>query len=216
MINHVLFNQKIEQTQNKSVIGSFSTHDEQSPILINGRKLSKMIIWLNTTLPVNSYFPDGFPTGDSYSYPWANQKAVTTYTDDEFYFAHRGQLDIFNFSRRPGGFDNSILEDFILANKFKNQFSWLLSKSPFIPLKTSSSSVFAYARQDNNSCLIVIGNLDFGADKKVTVKVPKLSENILGIPLKYSEHYPKSQKGKLTLTIGAGDILVILFNDFSL
>jgi len=216
LINHALFNQKLEQTQNKSVIGSFSTHDEQSPILINGRKLSKMIIWLNTTLPVNSYYPDGFQTGDTYVYPWANQRALYTYTDDEYYFTHRGQLDIFNFSRRPGGFDNSVLEDFVLANKFKNQFSWLLSKSQFIPLKTSNSSVFAYARQADKSCLIVVGNLDFSAEKKVTVKVPKLTEDTMGIPLKYSEHYPRSQKGKLTVNIAAGDILVILFNDFSL
>ena len=216
LISHVLYDQKLQQNMNKSVIGSFSTHDEQSPILINGRKFSKMIIWLNTTLPLNSYYVDGFPTGDSYTYPWANQKAVITYTDDDFYFIHKGQLDIFNFSRKPGGFDDSILFDFDLANKFKNQYSWLLSKSQFIPLKTSNSSVFAYARQKDNSCLVVVGNLDFASDKKVTVKVPKLNEKILGIPLKYSEHYPKSQKGKLTLNIAAGDILVILFNDFSI
>ena len=216
LINHVLFNQKIQQKLNKSVIGSFTTHDEKSPILINGRKLSKMIIWLNTTLPLNSYFVDGFSTGDSYTYPWSNQKAVITYTDDDFYFTHKGQLDIFNFSRRPGGFDESILADFELANRFKTQYEWLLSKSKFIPLKTSNSSVFAYARQENNSCLIVIGNLDFTSDKKVNVKVPKLTENTLGIPLKYAEHYPKSQKGKLSLNIAAGDILVILFNDFSI
>jgi len=215
LINHVLFNQKFQQ-QKKGVIGSFTTHDEVSPILINGRRFSRMIIWLNTTLPVNSYYVDGFPTGDAYSYQWANQKAKKTYTDDESYFVHKGKFDLFNFSRRPGGFDEAIIEDFILANKFKTQFSWLLSNSNFVPLKTSSSSVFAYARSVNNYTLVVIGNLDFVSNKKVNVKIPKLTDKNIGVTIKYSDSYPKSSKGKLLTDIAAGDIQVILFNDFSL
>ena len=99
LINSVKFNQKIYNTQKKTVIGSFTTHDETSPILINGSELSKMMIWLNATLPLNSYFVDGFPTGDDYDYSWANKKASQTYTDDEYYFNHKGKFDLFNFSR---------------------------------------------------------------------------------------------------------------------
>ena len=73
-----------------------------SPILVNGEKFSEMIIWLNATLPVNSYFVDGFDTGDNYIYMWANKEAFKTYTDDDYYFVHRGKIDIFNFSRQPG------------------------------------------------------------------------------------------------------------------
>ena len=82
----------------KAVIGSFSTHDEMSPIVINGPGFSNMIIWLNATLPVNSYFVDGFDTGDKYIYFWANKKADVTFTDDDTYFVHRGKIDIFNFT----------------------------------------------------------------------------------------------------------------------
>ena len=52
------------------VIGAFASHDELSPILVNGEKYAQMILWLNTTLPLNSYFVDGFifrsrPAGQS-------------------------------------------------------------------------------------------------------------------------------------------------------
>ena len=40
--------------EQKSVIGSFTTHDEVSPILLKGPVFSDMMIWLNATLPVNS------------------------------------------------------------------------------------------------------------------------------------------------------------------
>lgn len=39
----------------KSVIGSFETHDEVSPLIIGGENFSKIIIWLNATLPLNPY-----------------------------------------------------------------------------------------------------------------------------------------------------------------
>ena len=66
----------------KAVIGSFTTHDEMSPILINGKPMSEMIMWLNATLPVNSYFVDGFDTGDNYIYMWANKEAFKTFTEE--------------------------------------------------------------------------------------------------------------------------------------
>lgn len=62
-----------------------------------------MIIWLNATLPVDSYFVDGFQTGDDYNYKMGNKLAPATNTDDDMYFTHRGKIDIFNFSRKPDG-----------------------------------------------------------------------------------------------------------------
>ncbi|MCD8378304.1 MAG: hypothetical protein LUB59_05905 [Candidatus Gastranaerophilales bacterium] len=198
----------------KSAIGSFATHDEISPILIHGAKYSKMIIWLNTTLPLNSYYIDGFPTGDTYSYQWANKFAQNSQTDDEYYFTHNGKIDLFNFSRKPGGKDYSIYNEFLLANKFKEYYSSELSTAEFKPLRTSNPSVFAYARVTNNSSLVVFGNLDFNNPCSVTIKIPKFkpSKKILNLRVNrnLSNEY---SNGKIRTTLEAGDIQVLLINN---
>ena len=104
-MEHIKFNKKLltSYPEDKSVILSFTTHDELSPILLHGEQFSVMIAWLEATLPFNPYFIDGFQSGDSYIYPWANTKADRSFTDDDYYFVHRGKLDIFNFSRKPEG-----------------------------------------------------------------------------------------------------------------
>lgn len=210
LINSVKFNQKIYNTQKKTVIGSFTTHDETSPILINGSEFSKMMIWLNATLPLNSYFVDGFPTGDDYDYSWANKKASQTYTDDEYYFNHKGKFDLFNFSRRPGGTDKSIYNEFVLANKFKQYYMDELSSMKFIPLKTTSKSVFAYTRSNKDFMIVVIGNLDFKTSQTVTVKLHGVNQKTKYIDLRLNRHIsPNFQQGKFTTELKAGDIQVL-------
>ena len=195
----------------RSVVGSFSTHDEISPILIKGAEFSKMIIWLNTTLPLNSYYIDGFSTGDTYNYCWANKYAPKSFTDDEYYFTHNGQLDIFNFSRKPGGKDYSIYNEFVLANKFKNYYSQDLYTSKFVPLKSSNTKVFAYARVLNGQSLIVIGNLNFKSSESAIVKVPKFDSNLRVVNLRVNNS-PKNvyTKGKIQSELKAGEIQVLL------
>lgn len=210
LINSVKFNQKIYNTQKKTVIGSFTTHDETSPILINGSEFSKMMIWLNATLPLNSYFVDGFPTGDDYDYSWANKKASQTFTDDEYYFNHKGKFDLFNFSRRPGGTDKSIYNEFVLANKFKQYYMDELSSMKFIPLKTTSKSVFAYTRSNKDFMIVVIGNLDFKTSQTVTVKLHGVNQKTKYIDLRLNRHIsPIFQQGKFTTELKAGDIQVL-------
>jgi hypothetical protein len=68
-----------------------------------------MIIWLSATLPVNSYFLDGFATGDTYLYQYRNKKAPKSYTDDDYYFVHLGKMDIFNFSRPLEGITKAFI-----------------------------------------------------------------------------------------------------------
>lgn len=210
LINSVKFNQKIYNTQKKTVIGSFTTHDETSPILINGSEFSKMMIWLNATLPLNSYFVDGFQTGDDYDYSWANKKASQTFTDDEYYFNHKGKFDLFNFSRRPGGTDKSIYNEFVLANKFKQYYMDELSSMKFIPLKTTSKSVFAYTRSNKDFMIVVIGNLDFKTSQTVTVKLHGVNQKTKYIDLRLNRHIsPNFQQGKFTTELKAGDIQVL-------
>lgn len=200
-------------SENKSVVGDFATHNQISPILVNGPQFSKMIIWLNATLPLNAYYIDGFSTGDDYIYRWGNKKAPCTFTDDEYYFVHRGQLDIFNFSRAPGGKHYDILQDFIIANKFRSMAKNLLSKGDFLVLKTSSSSVFAYSRSYNKECVIMVGNLDFKITQKVIVNIPKVCNNLSSIPIKLS-NIPVISKNKITTELIPGEIQVLYFNSF--
>ncbi|MBQ3819679.1 hypothetical protein II810_04450 [bacterium] len=196
----------------KSAIGSFTTHDEMSPILVNGAKLSEMMMWLNATLPFNSYSTDGFDTGDNYIYMWANKKALKTYTDDDIYFVHRGKVDIFNFSRAPGGNDTNLSDNFVFANNFKSKNFQIIQSGVFTPLKTSKPSVFAYTMSYKDTAVIVIGNLDFRAETDVKVTVPKLSSKDSIVPIKI-ESIPLIKKGTIETTLKAGEIIVLLLND---
>lgn len=195
----------------KRVIGNLATHDQISPILVNGPQLSKMMIWLNTTLPLNAYYIDGFPVGDNYLYPWANKKAAKSFTDDEYYFVHRGQLDIFNFSRRPQGTQFDILREFVFANKFRKMASKVLSAGNFVTLKSSAPCVFAYARSLDSTSVIVIGNLDFKKTQSAVVNVPKITNQLSSMPVKLGS-IPTVLKGKIQTKLEPGEIQVLYFN----
>lgn len=221
LINHVQFNKKLLSSYKtpKSVIGSFSTHDELSPILIKGENLSKMIIWLNTTLPLNSYYVDGFQTGADYVYFWGNKKAKQTFTDDDYYFVHRGKFDLFNYSARPQGSYSDILTNFEIANKYKKTFSQVFSKGSFVPIQTNNDSVFAFARSYGDVTILTIGNLDFkNAQHKVKININKLNKTHTFSVLKGSNSaYGFVRKNdKITFDIPAGDIQVYLINNLSL
>lgn len=193
-----------------SVIGNFATHDQISPMLVKGPVFSKMIIWLSTTLPLNAYYIDGFPTGDTYIYPWANKKASISYTDDDYYFVHRGQLDIFNFSRKPEGKFKDISQDFLMANRFKIVARNVLGKGSFNTLRTTSQKVFAYARNKGNDYVVVYGNLDFSSVQKVSVCLPKMSEHAVSLPVKI-ESLPIISLNKIDAQLLPGEIQVVYF-----
>lgn len=194
----------------KSVIGNFATHDQISPILVKGPLLSNMIIWLSATLPLNAYYIDGFSTGDTCIYPWANKKASVSYTDDDYYFAHRGQFDIFNFSRKPGGRYADIAQEFMVANRFKIMAGNVLGKGSFNPIKTSSPSIFAYVRSKGNENVLVYGNLDLTSPQKVVINLPKLSEHAVPLPIKIRS-LPKISTDKVIVQLFPGEVQVIYF-----
>lgn len=196
----------------KSVIGSFATHDEISPILTNGPQYSKMIIWLNSTLPVNSYFIDGFPTGADYIYFWANKKAPKTFTDDDYYFVHRGQMDIFNFSARPQGRIEDLQKEFLMGNRFKIIASEVLSNGDFIPLRTTSPNVFAYSRNYATTSIVVFGNLDFKKSQEVKVFIPKNQSGDYSVPIKITS-IPIVENGKISVKLQPGEVQVLMFDE---
>lgn len=197
----------------KSVIGSFTTHDEVSPILLKGAELSDMMIWLNATLPVNSYFVDGFQLGDNYLYQNGNKLADSTQTDDDMYFTHRGKIDIFNFSRKPFGNNQNLKNDFLLGNNVKNSVLPVLNSSSYTPLKTNNPKVFSYLFENNVKKVITVGNLDFENPQKVVVKVPKYNPKKYNLlPLKIST-MPDVKNGKLILNLNAGETVVVIVHE---
>lgn len=212
-IGHIKFNQKLltSYKEPKNVILSFTTHDEVSPILLHGENFSNMISWLEATLPFNPYCIDGFFSGDTYLYPWANTVANKSETDDNCYFVHRGKLDIFNFSRKPEGNNENVLNNFKKAYKFRNDNLDIITKGDFVQLKTDDEKVFAYKRTLKNDSIIVIGNLDFKENKnKICLKDTSISK-------KYNVEVIRGQNLKITqnrifTNLEAGEIQVIKFS----
>ena len=175
-----------------------------------------MVIWLNATLPINSYSIDGFATGDNYIYFWANKKADKTFTDDEYYFAHRGKMDIFNFSRRPGGRSNNLSEQFDAANKFKLYMSSVLNNGNIHIFKTSSSSVFAYAISYSKQTVLVVGNLNSRVQQEVEFKLPKFdADTKMLMPLKLI-NVPHVEKNKFKTTLYPDEIQVYMIEDYEI
>lgn len=197
----------------KSVIGSFTTHDEVSPIILKGQALSEMIIWMSATLPINSYFVDGFQTGDNYLYENGNKLASVSNTDDDTYFSHRGKIDIFNFSRKPEGKYDSLRGEFLLGNNVKQSVLQTLNGGTFTPLKTSNKNVFAYMFANNIKKVITIGNLNFEKAEKVTIKVPKYNskrQNLL--PIKITT-MPEVKGKSISFNLKAGEVVVIIIHE---
>ena len=214
-IEHIKFNKKLlsSYSDKKNAIMSFSTHDEISPILIHGEKFSAMIPWLEATLPFNPYSIDGFYSGDSYIYPWANTEAKITETDDDSYFVHRGKLDIFNFSRKPDGKNEFLKENFKRAYKFRLDNEKLVTEGEFVPLKIlpkeCSEKVFGYEIANPYEKIIVIGNLDFDNSKdRIIVKLPKLKKTEKA-EIIHGNNNIRIKPKKISTSLGAGEIIVI-------
>lgn len=213
-IEHIKYNLKLLNSYKapKSVIMSFTTHDEVSPVLLHGEDFSIMISWLEATLPFNPYIIDGFYTGDTYIYPWANTPAPKSETDDYSYFVHRGKLDIFNFSRKPGGNNEKILANFKKAYKFREENLELITKGNFAQHKTGNQNVFAFSRGLNNETIIVIGNLDFkNPQNKISINDLGIKKNTKLEVITGNDNV-KIVRKNLNTDLNAGEIKVIKLN----
>ena len=218
LINHIKFNKKLltSYPEDKSVILSFTTHDEVSPIILHGERFSVMIAWLEATLPFNPYFIDGFQSGDDYLYSWANTRAKFTDTDDDFYFVHRGKLDIFNFSRKPEGKNEFVKANMKEALRFRNENSDLISKGTFTSIKTDKERVFAFSRSYQDNTIIVLGNLDFKhPQKRITAKVSGLNKKKDLKIIEGLTNY-KIKNNRLLTDLEAGEIKVLRISNFAL
>lgn len=197
--------------QPKAVLGSFATHDVVSPIMTGGMPYSNMIIWLQATLPLNSYFLDGFQTGDAYQYKYANQKAPKTYTDDDIYYVHNGKFDIFNFSRKPGAQNTDLLSDFVLGNRLKVMSNEIVNRGKLTFLKTNNPNVFAYQINYKYSNILVIFNKDLVYQSSATIKLKDHESSDMMFPVKSSSK-PVMKKNKLVLDMLPGETIVFLIS----
>lgn len=180
----------------KAVIASFATHDMLSPVLAGGKNYASQILWLSVVLPVNPYYVDGFQSLDSYIYDYSNQKASKTFTDDDYYYVHKGKLDIFNFSRRPVGNDEEFLQEFVVAQKMRTMLEDLPYLGNFKVLKTNNADVWAFMREYNKVKVILILNRANHQQIDVVTSIPKISSEELIFPARI-ETVPKIQKSKI-------------------
>lgn len=216
----VLFNIKLSKkfSSPKSVIGSFATHDEVSPINTGGVGLSKLIIALEATLPVlDPYFLTGFETGDTYIYPYENKKADVTYTDDSKYFVHHGKLDIFNYSRRPGGSYPEIRDFMKKTMAYRSQNIDIIAKGEYIPLKISdnkSNQLIAYLRILDKKGILVVANRDTKEKQSAKVYAPqvKAGYTMAGAFSTHQSPFVEFVDGKLTINLAPQEARVYNIN----
>jgi len=198
----VLFNIKLTNSYKtkKSVIGSFATHDTESPVYTGGVGFSKLITILETTLPaLDPYFIAGFESGDTYIYPYANQTASTTQTDSNKYYVHNAKLDIFNYSRKPGGQYKEIGDLMKKSLEFRKQNEDLIIKGKYIPLNTDSvdKQVFAFIRSYKKQHILVIANKDLKNVQKCKIYLQKINnKNQLSIIINTDKNFKYSKSGK--------------------
>jgi len=201
----------------KSLIGSFATHDDISPMFYGGAPWVMLTTAIQSTLPqVNTYFVDGVQTGDYYLYPYEHAINSETYTGNPECVVHKGRLDIFNLSRKPGG-NNPEIQPFIQkCLELKNgTYKDVINKGSFIPLKCNNENIIAYARHEKGKTLLVVANRDVNLRSSGTIDIPGLTENQQFnnlIPSYGKTSYFQAQDNKLTVDLDASRAFVFEIN----
>jgi glycosidase len=195
----------------KSLIGSFMTHDDVSAMFQGGAAWCMLTSGIQATLPqVNTYYVDGFQSGDYYLYPYDGAKVHDksgTMTDNKWCTVHTGMIDIFNYSRKPGG-DYPEIGEFITETlKLKNgDFKDVINKGSYIPLETSDEKILAYARHEGGKTLLIVANRDVNHRTAGTINIPglKVDQPLNNLVPAYSgESYLQKDKNKLTVDLAS-------------
>ena len=165
----------------KSLIGSFATHDDISPMFHGGAEYCNLTMGLQATLPMlNPYIVDGYQTGDDYLYPYEDKYNPETQTDSHIMTVHRGRLDIFNPSRKPGGTQPEIGEFMTSAFALKDKYADVINKGTFIELNKENDKndqIITYARHYNGKTLLIVANNNINRSVACKIKVPTLKAN---------------------------------------
>lgn len=206
------------QSEPKSLIGSMTTHDDQSPMHYGGAPWVMFTTALQCTLPmVNPYYIDGVQTGDYYLYPYDHAKSPTSQTDNYECTVHTGRLDIFNFSRKPGGEYPQIQEFMTAAHKIRNgevkpEYKNIIEHGSFIKLETNNPEIIAYARHKNGKTLLFIGNRNANLRRSGRIEIPGFRQNQELKNLVPSYAQPSYfQKADNSLTVDLGPLKAHVF-----
>ena len=204
----------------KSVIGSFATHDDISPMFHGGVDYCNLTTGLQATLPMlNPYFVDGFQSGDDYLYKYENLKSAEQKDISRKHDVHRGKLDIFNHSRKPAGRHPEIGEFMKSTMKLRKKYEDILTKGSFIPLKTGENAedqIIAYARHLNGKTLLVIANRDVNKRQTGFVEVPGLKKGTIlnNLAEKYGEnsYFQVTADGVVSVDLGKARFQIFEIN----
>ena len=165
---------KVEQ--GKSLIASFASHDDLSPMFHGGADFCKLIMGLQATIPMtNMYEVDGFQTGDNYLRKYANKHSEQTQTDNHEMEVHYGKLDLFNLSRKPGGDDETIRSFVRDAHALRDKYSDIVGpKGTFIELDKvgdKNDQIITYARHYEGKTLLVVANKNVNRAVACKIKI---------------------------------------------
>ena len=193
----------------KSLIASFATHDDKSPMSSGGVEYCNLTTGLGNTLPMtNPYYTSGFESGDTYNYSYAGKLAEKSYTDCFVYETPNPEhFDIFNLSRKPGGMAN-------LRKKYQD----VITKGTFIPLRDTGDKhdrIISYIRHKNGKTLLIVANRDVNSQVKGKIKIPGLSTNqqLQDLTMPYGEKsYFTAENGALNVNLAPARFHVFEIN----
>ena len=211
------------KTGAKSLIGSFATHDDKSPMLYGGAPWVMFTSILQSMLPqVNPYMTDGVQTGDYYIFPYDHAIVKETETDNHECTVHTGRMDIFNKSRKPGGqfpeISNVVKAAFALRENKFNEVSTdkklqmqnaqdVITKGSFVILPTNNPEIIAFARHKDGKTLLFIGNRNVNQKIGGTVQIPGLKANqkFNNLMPAYGDEcrFQNNQNGSVNVELGA-------------
>lgn len=206
----------------KSLIGSFATHDDRSPMLYGGAPWVMFTTTLQSMLPqVNPYMTDGVQTGDYYIFPYDHALVKETQTDNHECTVHTGRMDIFNKSRKPGGqspeISNVVRAAFALRNNEYNKVMGnnllqmkdaqdVITKGSFIILPTNNPQIIAFARHKDGKTLLFVGNRNVNFKVGGTIQIPGLKpdQTFKNLMPAYGEEckFQNNKDGSITVELG--------------
>lgn len=199
----------------KSLIGSFATHDDISPMSHGGAVYCNLTSGLEATLPMlNPYFVDGFQSGDNYDYSYRDKYSTETSTDNHEMTVHQNKLDIFNLSRKPGGNEPEIGKFMTSALKFRDEYADVVKRGSYIVLdkkKDKADQVIAFARHRQGRTLLIIANKNVNRRVACKVEVPTLKANqkLKNLLPSYGEESKfQVSQGEVSVDLGPGRIHV--------
>ena len=208
----------------KSLIGSFATHDDRSPMLYGGAPWVMFTTTLQAMLPqVNPYMTDGVQTGDYYIFPYDHALVKETQTDNHECTVHTGRMDIFNKSRRPGGdspeISNTVKAAFALRNNKYNEVVGrktklqmndaqdVITRGSFIVLPTNNPEIVAFARHKDGKTLLFIGNRNVNQKVGGRIEIPglKAEQKFNNLMPSYGDNckFQNNKDGSVTVELGS-------------